>query len=307
MKDLIFRSTVRVFLLCNTFILAQDREEAFITMFEPKNISTNSVEYSSSFSSSGIEVYFTRSNNKWGTGNMKTSIYYSVKKNGKWSIPEQVSFSSQFDDSSPHLTTDGNTLYFVSKRPSKGVPISSDIWVVKKDETGKWGIPFRLNNPVNSEYREYSPCTDDAGNLYFASDRPNGYGQGDLYIAKIENKKFMAPVNLGNSINTKHGEWNLEVNKKGNLLIFEASGRKENVSSYGDLYISFKSDTKWSIPQNIKELNTSGSDLYPHITHDGKTLFFTSSNSLNSVDTNIYFTEFKPIYEKYKRQAVFLK
>ncbi len=307
MKDLIFKTVTTILLFHNTLILAQDDRETNIFMFEQKNISTNSVEYSSSFSSSGTEIYFARSNNKWGTGNMKSSIYYSVKKNGKWSIPEQTSFSGQFDDSGPHLNKDGNTLYFISKRPSKGIQISADIWVVKKDGMGKWGVPFRLDAPLNSEAREYSPRTDDMGNLYFASDRPNGYGQGDLYMARIENEEFNEPINLGNVVNTEKGEWNLEINGNGDLLIFEASERKENVSSYGDLYISFKLDNKWSIPQNIKELNTSGSDLYPHLTNDGNTLFFTSSNSLKSGDTNIYFTEFVTIYKKYKAQAIFSK
>lgn len=177
----------------------------------------------------------------------------------------------------------------------------------KKRRVGKWDVPFRLDAPLNSEDREYSQCTDDMGNLYFASDRPNGYGQGDLYMAKIENEEFNKPINLGNSVNTEKGEWNLEVIGNGSLLIFEASDRKENVSSYGDLYISFKLHDKWSIPQNIKELNTSGSDLYPHLTNHDSTLFFTSSNNLNSVDTNIYFTKFTTIHEKYKTQAIFSK
>lgn len=307
MKELIFKTITIILLFHNTSILAQEPGEIGIFLFEQKNISTNSVEYSSSFSSSGTEIYFTRSKGKWGTGNLKSSIYYSVKNNGKWSTPELAPFSGQFDDSDPHLSTDGNTLYFISKRPSKDIPISADIWVAKKDGMGKWDVPIRLDAPLNSEAREYSPCSDNIGNLYFASDRPNGYGQGDLYMAKIENEEFKVPINLGNSVNTDKGEWNLEVNGNGNLLIFEASDRKENVSSYGDLYISFKLDDRWTIPQNIKELNTSGSDLYPHLTNHGSTLFFTSSNRLNSVDTNIYYTEFTTIYEKYRAQAVFSK
>ncbi|MGB5818094.1 MAG: hypothetical protein WBG90_01325 [Saonia sp.] len=307
MNSLIFIITISILLFQNTLILAQNDSEIDVFMFEPKNVSTDSVEYSSSFSSSGTEMYFTRSNGKWGTGNGKSSIYYSVKKNGRWSAPEKASFSGRFNDSAPYLSTDGHTLYFISERPSKGIQISADIWVVKKDGIGKWGDPVRLSTPLNSEYREYSPRTDTIGNLYFASDRPNGYGQGDLYMAKMENGSFKAPVNLGNVINTEKGEWNLEINGDGNLIIFEASDRKENISSYGDLYISFKSDNKWSIPQNIKELNTSGSDLYPHLTNHGSTLFFTSSDSLKSIDTNIYFTEFASIYKKYKKRAIFSK
>lgn len=307
MRDLIIIAITTILFFHTTFILGQEHGATDIFLFEQDNISTNAVESSYSFSSSGNEIYFTRSNKKWGERNHKNSIYYSVNKNGKWSTPVLASFSGQFSDSGPHLSKDGNTLYFISKRPSKGIQISADIWVVKKDGMEKWGVPYRLDAPLNSEAREYSPCTDDMGNLYFASDRANGYGQGDLYMAKIENGEFKEVINLGNSINNETGEWNLVVNGNGNLLIFEASGRKENASPYGDLYISFKLDDKWSIPQNIKELNTTGSDLYPHLTNQDSTLFFTSSDSLKSVDTNIYWTDFTTIYEKYKALATFSK
>ena len=117
---------------------------------------------------------------------------------------------------------------------------------------------MRLKTPINSTSQEYSPCTDAKGNLFFASSRPEGFGQGDLYRCEIENGVFNPPINLGSTINSDKGEWNLEVNSLGNVLLFEASERKENSSSYGDLYISFKEAEQWSIPQNIKELNTTG-------------------------------------------------
>lgn len=297
-----------VLILCNhSFIFAQTDRNKNIFLFEPDNISTEVVEYSASFSTSGTEMYFARSNGKWGTGTMKSSIYFSVKENGKWSSPRLTSFSGQFDDGDPHLTRDGNALYFISQRPSGGAKVSADIWLVKRDSKGIWGEPFKLDMPINSNSSEYGPRTDKNGNLYFASDRPGGYGQGDLYMAKLENGEFSKPINLGRTINSEKGEWNLEINGEGNLIIFEASQRPQNVSSYGDLYISYKQDNIWSVPQNIKELNTSGSDLFPQLTKKEKILFFTSSDSLKSVDTNIYFTKFRAIEKKYKRKAVFAK
>lgn len=268
-----------------------------INLFEPDNISTHSVEYSSTFSSSGKELYFARSNQKWGEGKMKSTIYYAEKKDRKWSTPVIASFSGQYNDSGPHLTKDGNTMYFISKRPS------ADIWIVRKDENGQWEEPSRLPDSINSSHTEYSPRTDGSGNLYFASDRPGGFGQGDLYVSLLKNGKLSSPINLGNAINSPMGEWNLEINEKGDLIIFEASQRKQNVSSYGDLYISFKKDGTWTLPQNIIELNTSGSDLYPFLTKDERQLYYTSSDSLKSKRTNIYFIEFNRLYNKYKKQA----
>ncbi|WP_235016409.1 hypothetical protein [Aquimarina sp. AU474] len=277
-------------------------------VFEANNISTKAIEYAPSFSSSGSEIYFSKSNDKWGKGNIKSSIYFSIKKNQKWSKPKLAPFSGQYDDSAPHLTNNGKTLYFISQRPYDGIHnASQDIWKVERNENNKWGTPIRLDNPINSSQNEYCIKTDEYGNLYLASDRNLGYGQGDLYIVKKTNNTYGSPVNLGNSLNSEKGEWNLEVNKEGNIIIFEASERAENLSPYGDLYISFKLDNDWSLPQNIQEINTTGSDLYPELIEDDNILYFSSSDSLKSTRTNIYFIEFKHIYDKYRRNVVFLK
>ncbi len=284
------------------------KDELKPQIFEPENISTKLVEYSPSFSNTGFEVYFAKSNDKWGTSGMKSSIYYSVKEDGEWSAPKLTSFSGQYDDSAPHISNNGKTLYFISKRPSKETKqISKDVWKVEKNENGTWEIPVRLNKSINSEKNEYSPRTDKFGNLYFASNRLGGYGQGDLYFAKKGKDTFSLPINLGNVINSDKGEWNLEINNDGNVIIFESSGREQNLSSYGDLYISFKLNNQWSIPQAIKEINTTGSDLYAELIEDDKLLYYTSSDSLKSTDTNIYSIEFGTIYKSYKKNAVLSK
>ena len=273
-------------------------------VFELERISTKLVEYSSTFSNSNDEVYFARSNDKWGSGNSRSSIYRSVKENQEWSEPKLASFSGTYDDSGPHIANNGKTLWFISERPSGGIQeVSPDIWRVEKDKTGAWGAPIRLSNLINSNKNEYSPRTDEDGNLYFASDRPGGYGQGDLYVAKKEKGEYTSPINLGNSINSKTGEWNLEISKDGSVLIFEASGREQNLSPYGDLYISFKLNNEWTAPQNIEEINTTGSDLYPDLIEDDLKLYFTSSDSLPSTNTNIYSIDFRRIQKKYRKNS----
>ncbi len=282
------------------------QSEVNIKKFEPNIISTELVEYALSFSKDGKEAFFARSSDGWGQGKMKSAIYRSILRNDKWSAPKIASFSGQYDDSDPHLSSDGKVMYFVSDRPSDHSPISQDIWKVERNTRGEWGVPKRLDNPINSPNREYSPRTDDKGNLYFASDRDHGFGQGDLYMADHKDGKYAEPINLGKSINSKNGEWNLEVNGAGDMIIFEASGRPENVSGYGDLYISFKLKDKWSKPQNITELNTSGSDLYPQLVNDDSLLFYSSSKSIKSPDVNIYFVEFEQLRSKYKASAEYM-
>lgn len=302
-KNLLYFCVLFVLKITLVFPQQNSKENHQIYLFEAGNISTDAVEYSISFSPSGNELYFARSNDKWGKGKLRSTIYYSFKKDNKWSKPVIAPFSGRYNDSSPHVSQDGKTVYFVSSRPSKSIKISADIWMIKKDSKGNWLAPTRLDDTINSPVNEYSPRTDNKGNLYFASDRPGGYGQGDLYISKIKKDKFTHPINMGSSINSPTGEWNLEISGDGRLIIFEASQRKQNISSYGDLYISFKSDDIWTTPQHLKELNTSGSDLYPELIEREMKLYYTSSDSLNGQNTNIYEVNFKSLFNRYKFQS----
>ena len=282
------------------FILLLGSMDAKEEKVETSNfIATDLVEYAITMNQSEDECYFARSNGKWGQGGMTSSIYTISRENGEWGAPKIASFSGEFDDSDPHLTLDGTTLYFISNRPTGPGESSPDIWKVQKLDDGTWSIPMRLPEPINSDHTEYSPKTDGAGNLYFASDRPGGFGQGDLYMSEVGQGGFLPPKNMGEQLNSITGEWNLEINPAGDLILFESSQRPENVTSYGDLYISFKKHGVWSIPQNIKELNTSGSDLYPFLSKDAKILYYTSSDSLSSTDTNIYKIDFAPILSNY--------
>lgn len=287
-------------------ILASCENQPSPERFQSGLISTANVEYGLTFSPDGNELFFTRSQDDWGSGQMRSGIYHSIRQDGYWSKPELVPFSGIYDDSDPHMTKDGKTLYFVSSRPHEdSVPVTADIWVAEKTGEGIWGIPQRLQEPLNSEATEYSPRTDGDGNLYFASDRPGGLGQGDLYVAMKNGNSFSAPVNLGAVVNTDKGEWNLEISEDGTILIFEASQRETNLSPYGDLYICFKNGEAWSEPQTLAELNTTGSDLYPELSEDMQQLYYTSSDSLTSKQTEIYYLEAEELIEKYRSKAVF--
>ena len=275
------------------------------SLFEAGLISTSAVEYGCSFSSDGKEVYFVRSEDPWGSPNSRGTIYHSRHEENGWTIPEVAFFSGLYDDSDPHLSADGRHLFFISKGRGEPASNSPDIWVIDKLEDGSWGKARRLAEPLNSGAREYSPRTDKLGNLYFASDRSGGLGQGDLYVSRLQNGSFQDPENMGEGINSVTGEWNLEISDEGDILIFEASGRTENKSSYGDLYISFKEGNVWSIPQNVGELNSTGSDLSPDLSSQNEMLFYSSSNKLESKSTNIYEVRIEKLLEKYRNRAVF--
>lgn len=265
----------------------------------PALLNTNDNEYSLTLSAMGDELYFTRARGKWGQEVLQSTIYRSIRINGEWKTPEPAGLHPGYNTSDPHLTQDGTCLYFVSEKPV-AKDSSQNIWCVNRESpVSVWGAPKMLDYLVNSENQEYSPKTTRNGDLYFASDRPGGMGQGDLYIAQKTTGSLGPPVSLGPVLNSEKGEWNLELNSDGDILIFEASQRRENISSYGDLYISFKKNGSWSLPQNISSANTSGSDLYPVFLSNDE-LLYSSSRRMDGLQTDFFIGDLKQILGKHE-------
>ena len=81
-------------------------------------------------------------------------------------LDDQV--NSKFREIAASFSTDGNSIYFVSDRP--GGYGGTDIWIIKKVPTGKWGVPFNAGPDVNTELDEDFPnLSPDGKFLYFSS------------------------------------------------------------------------------------------------------------------------------------------
>ncbi len=254
-------NTIFTFILClsTTYANAEQTELSWNVL--SKLINTDKVEYGAIVTPFGI--YVTRAEGRWGKSG-KTTIY---EIDSKTSAITPASFSnSKFSDSDPFYHHTNKQLCFVSTRPvrleQKDNP-NGDIWCVER-ESNAWGEALRLPEPVNSSAREYSPVFDVQGQLYFASDRSGGFGQGDIYQAILttnSEKSDWVVTNLGPAINTKHGEWNLGLRPDGKAMIIEASSRPENLSIPGDLYFSEIVNGEWSQSVALSGLNTNQSDL----------------------------------------------
>lgn len=252
---------------------------------------SDKVEYSFTLTPDQELVFFVKRDSFYN--NSPSTIYYSQKREGQWTVPGIAPFSGQYSDSSPFVSPAGDKLYFSSRRPQTGTkPLDqSDLWYVSIED-GKFGTPVCLT-AVNSEKSEYSPSVDAQGNLYFGSYRDGGEGWGDIWIARFEQGEYQKPENLGPAINSKHGEWGSCIAPDGSFLIFEASGQAINLSGAGDLYISYFLDGKWQKPIHFDEpINSMGSDLTPKI--HGDQFYFASNRHedikvmMNNNNVDIY-------------------
>lgn len=244
-------------------------------------VSTGDFESHPAFTPDGKTLYFVRSSptfNFW-------TIVATHFKNNKWSEPEVISMSGQHRDADPFITKDGSRFYFISDRPNsdparKQERRSLDIWVMEKTEQG-WSEPRNLGSPVNSSGEEWYPTIALDGTLYFGSDREGGKGRTDIYRSRLVEGKYLAPENLGESINTQFDEFEPYISPDQSYLIFMAA-RPDGLGG-SDLYLSYQQNGQWTKAINLGDkINSKGSEYSPIVSPDGKYFFWTSTRSLAS-------------------------
>src|SRR5207245_4947093 len=123
-----------------------------------------------------------------------------------------------------------------------------------------WTPPVNLGTTINtSSNDQFAFVAKNGLTLYFASDRPGGFGGLDIYVSHRAsiNDAWGAPQNLGPKINTDAMEHCPFVTPDGNKLIF-ASDRAGSVG-LNDLHMAFRQNTQddfaWDNDRNLTERN----------------------------------------------------
>jgi hypothetical protein len=137
----------------------------------------------------GPVIFFT--SNRPGLGAPGTfDIYVShLMVNGMFSpatlVPE---LSSSATDQRPSIRFDGLEIFFYSNRPGSD---GMDLWASTRATIfTPWSTPENLGPIVNSPSGETQPfIAADRQTLFFASDRPGGFGLQDLYVTTRTKKE----------------------------------------------------------------------------------------------------------------------
>lgn len=150
------------------------------------------------------------------------------------------------------------------------------IYFAFTDENGDFSDakPFPYNQVA---YSYAFPSLGFNGNaLYFASNRPGGYGGFDIYVSYLKNGNWSAPENLGPSVNTAGNE--ITPSFDGDQLYF-ASDYRMGLGGY-DNFVSNVSDGKWSEAINMGKGINSPSDDYYLVRNENEGSFYFTSNRL---------------------------
>ncbi len=213
-------------------------------------------------------------------------IYVSYRNiGGKWSVPEIIPINSKFNVGTAGISPDGeNMLIFVGSTNNTG-----SLYKIKREGASSWSQPIPLDRGINSDYLESTASiSPDGKTLYFASNRPGGYGGMDLYKAEKRDGKWSKAQNLGPTINTRNDEDAPYIHPDGKTLFFTSNG--PNSIGGNDIFKVSYIGKKWQEPKNMGyPINTTADDNYFTLTADGSVGYFSSNRLGGKGGQDIYY------------------
>jgi hypothetical protein len=156
-----------------------------------------------------------------------------------------------------------------------------DIYMSVRDGTA-WKTAVRLPPPVNTPSEERHPALSaDGRRLYFTSDRPNGCGGRDIWVALRHDTAWTTVYNLGSPINTLNEETRpFESFDKQRLYFSNNHGQPRPGISYGgasDIYVSIWADTAWGpVYLVVAPINCDLTACSPYESVDANEIWFGS-------------------------------
>jgi outer membrane protein OmpA-like peptidoglycan-associated protein len=177
------------------------------------------------------------------------------------------------------ISIDNKHLYLAIMRNEGGAQPNVDIYVSDNDNEN-WSEPRKISPFINDpKYWDSQPSiASDGLTLYFASDRPGGYGGVDLYVSKKDPKTgiWSVPKNLGPKINTKGHEKTPFIHSDSETLYFCSDGHY-GFGGQDIFYVRKDEKGEWMEPENIgSPINGATDDAGFFVSSDTKTGYFFS-------------------------------
>lgn len=144
---------------------------------------------------------------------------------GKWTFPEPLRIHNFYNEANLvnySMSADERTLILNLQRKDTVGKMDLYVSFLQPDDT--WSEPMNLGNEINSAFMEVTPfLASDNKTIYFASNRPGGVGQFDMYMSRRQDNTWThwtTPINLGPKINTSGNDINYVIAPTGEYAIF---------------------------------------------------------------------------------------
>ncbi len=185
---------------------------------------------------------------------------------------------------------------------------AGDIFLSRLNKSNnEWLAPEKMPRPINSSYFESScSITADGKTFYFISERPEGLGQGDIYVSeKGANGSWGKPKNLGKIVNTELDEKFVFIHPNGKTIFFASDGH-QTMGSY-DIFRSEFVNGQWSIPVNLGyPINTVNEESTFSLRGDNQRMFIAAEYADALGERDLYeidITAYKLLSEGYDKSS----
>lgn len=194
------------------------------------------------------------------------------------------------------FTTDEKTIYYTRSLRKNAANYQLFKATLDVKSSGKWinhkKITFNTMHSVETPF-----VSADGKHLYFASNRPGGFGGFDLYVAPIKGDGTIGePINLGATVNSDKDEKYPQLSKDEKRLFFASNGH----DGFGgmDLFVSRKLKDGFKTPRNLgNKVNTTSNEVA--LTFVDETVGYFSSNKQGGEGSyDLYKIEAQPVFQE---------
>lgn len=269
------------------------KEERVIEVYNIENLNSKGLDFCAVPYRNGI--VFTSSRNKIDGSGLKNvfnnnyfDLYYSDKiQDDTYSDPKKLKgkINGDLHDGTATFNVSGDKMYFTRNNEKTSGLISLKIYSAEGVE-GHWINLKEL--PFNS--KNFSTChpslSRDGKTLYFASDRPGGYGGMDIYKSIFQNGKWGEAQNLGVNVNGEGNELFPYINEGGHLFL-----SSDGYGTLGrlDIFLSKKDGRGFKFKQNVGEpFNTLADDFGFYIDETGEHGYLSSNRNGGKGSDDVY-------------------
>jgi hypothetical protein len=164
------------------------------------NVNSEYYDISTGLSSNGDKLLVYKENAEY-----PGDIFLAQLKGKSWTKAELFveDLAGKQPETGACISPDGKRVYFAAEL--KGTLGGKDIYVVEKDESGKWSAPANLGPAVNTKFNEDNPFIwHDGKTLFFASEGHTSIGGFDIFMTTRASTEqdWSKPVNIGYPLNT---------------------------------------------------------------------------------------------------------
>lgn len=249
------------------------------------------------------------------SGKYYEDIYYSVRDfEEDWHAGKNIGapINTESHDATVGIAPDGKSVFTYQGINAK----NGDILITRQLDDGTWETPMPIGEGVNSKYHESSASLSfDEQTLFYVSNKPDGYGQHDIYVSQwdVDKKEWKAGKNLGPIINTEYEEKGVFYHSDSRTLYFSSDGHK-NMGGL-DVFKTFcdeKTDS-WSTPENLGHpVNTPDDDIYLVVTGNTRYAYYSSGRPGGYGEKDIYKITFlgpakNPVIATLENEAIAFK